>query len=430
MTDAQNTKAFEDKVASLIAATRHLDVPQILVLRRLTLKDPGSLRWASERQLNVVFNVIIAKALERYGAARVKEAHDRGFEPLLPPADGARDEDVRVLTVAAQPLLGKGAPSEAMATQAGFEALLAQRLIAAPPPRLPRQQAPIKEPPPLFAAQLGQLERGAKAQLAQAEGGIGEGGKPFTDFNSLFDDTLCNYARQVLGLFGVTFPVDGVRLPFMSAPDFAASYEDVLRRYVLPVMRQSRHVQTMATSYNWAEVGGAKLIEILQSGEVNNPILHNWDSRWNAFRVGKAAAKGKKPRPEDNPWPLFREDATRGNYEPPTEDDLPLLQDVVRFEIEAIVKCWREMGHLHQQEFNPNARQEQAREGALRDGIMKWVARLPEHVGEFLAIRAHFELQHCDTLFLRRLANNFGRTESERRRAAPFLCDFVTMRGG
>ncbi len=428
MAEAQDTRAFEAKVGSLIAATRHLDVPQILVLRRLTLKDPESLRWASERQLNVVFGVIVAKALERYGPARIREARDRGFAPLLPPADGARDEDLRVLTEAAQPLLGAALSSEAQSTQAGFEALLAHRLIAAPPPRTERFQTPIKEPPPLFAAQLGQLDRGAKAQMPQTEADTDA--KPFTGFDALFDDTLCNYARQVLALFAVTVRVEGVRLPFISAPDFAATYEDVLRRFVLPAMRQSRHVQTLATSYNWAEVGGAKLLEILQAGEVNNPILHNWDSRWGSFRLGKAGAKGKKPQPEDNPWPLFREDATRGNYEPPVEEDLPLLQDVIRFEFDAVIKCWREIGHLYQQEFAPNARQEQAREGALRDGMMKWVARLPEHVGEFLAIRAHFELPRCDTLFMRRLANNFGRTEAERRRAAPFLCDFVTMRGG
>ena len=424
MTDAQDTKAFEAKVGSLIAATRHLDVPQILVLRRLTLRDPQSLRWASERQLKVVFGVIVTKALERFGPARIKEAQSRGFEQWLPPADGGRDEDLRVLAEAALPLLGAAPPSEAQSAQAGFEALLTHRLIAAPPPRTSRQMAPIKEPPPLFAAQLGQVEHGAKAKLQQT--GANADDKPFTGFDALFDDALCTYARQVLTLFAVTVPVVGLRLPFVCAPDFAATYEDVLRRFVLPAMRQSRHVQTLATSYNWAEVGGAKLIEILQAGEVNNPILHNWDSRWGAFRTGKA----KKVRPEDNPWPLFREDATRGNYEPPGEDDLPVLQDVVRFEIEAIVKCWREIGHLYQQEFVPNARQEQAREGALRDGIMKWVARLPEHVGEFLVIRAHLELPRCDILFMRRLAANFGRTELERRRAAPFLCDFIASRGG
>ena len=427
MAEGQNNKTFESKVGTLIAATRHLDVPQILVLRRLTMQDPESLRWASERQLSVVFSVIVTRALERYGLARLKEARDRNFEPLLPPDDGNREEDRRILAEIALPLVGNPPPSEAEATQAGFEALLAQRLIAAPP-RSARLSTPIKEPPPLFAAQLGQQDRNPQSKFLPAEPTGEDEDKPFVDFPSLFDDTLCGYARQVLSLFGITTPLEGARVPFMVSPDFAATYEDAMRRYILPSMRKSRHLQTMATSYNWAELGGAKLIEILQAGEINNPILHNWDTRWAAFRSAKGA-KAKPPR-DDTPWQLFREDATRGNYEPPTEDHLTLLQDVVRLEIEAIAKCWREIGHLYQQEFAPNARQEQARDGALRDGIMKWVARLPEHVGEFLAIRAHFELPRCDIHYLRRLANNFGRTEQERRRAAPFLCDFIQSRRG
>ncbi len=427
MAEGRDNRTFETKVGNLIAATRHLDVPQIMVLRRLTMQDPESLRWASERQLSVVFSVIVTKALERYGPARLKEARDRGFEPLLPPDDGHREEDRRILAEAALPLVGSAPPSEAQATQAGFEALLAQRLIAAPP-RTARLAAPIKEPPPLFSAQLGQQDRSPQSKFLPAEPTVEDDGKPFVDFPSLFDDTLCGYARQILALFAVATPLEGARVPFMVAPHFADTYEDVLRRYILPPMRRSRHLQTLGTSYNWAELGGGKLIEILQAGEVNNPILHNWDTRWTAFRPVKGA-KSKHPR-EESPWQLFREDATRGNYEPPTEDHLTLLQDIIRLEIDAIAKCWREIGHLYQQEFSPNARQEQARDGALRDGIMKWVARLPDHVGELLAIRAHFELPRCDLNYLRRLAGNFGRTEQERRRAAPFLCDFVQSRGG
>ncbi|MBI3445574.1 MAG: hypothetical protein HY055_09490, partial [Magnetospirillum sp.] len=188
-----------------------------------------------------------------------------------------------------------------------------------------------------------------------------------------------------------------------------------------------RHMQTLAHSYNWAEVGGEKLIEIMQGSEVNNPILHNWDSRWAAFRTTKAA-KGKKAppqKPEDNPWPLFREDATRSNYEPPNEDNLILLQDLIRFEADVMAKCWRELSQLYTQEFAPSGRMDQAREGAFRDGIMKWSAKLPDFVGEHLAMKAHFEFERLDGTWMRRLLGNFGRTDSERRRNAPFLTEFV-----
>lgn len=432
----EGAKTFETKVASLIAATRHLEIPQILMLRRMTIRDPESRKWATDKQLNVVFSVILTKSIERYGLPKLKEARERGFQALLPSGDG-RDEDLGVLTEIAGQLLGPPQRSEAENAQAEFQALLARGSVAAPP-RTMRAQAPVREPPPLFAAQLGSAaERMTKMmpKFQAAPGGTGEDGgeeKAFTDFPTLFDDTVCAYTEKILGIFRITKPSRGIRLPFLLAPEFGAVYHEVLVKFVLPQMRQTRHMQTLAQSYNWAEVGGEKLIEIMQGSEVNNPILHNWDSRWASFRAAKPI-KGKKPppvKPEDNPWPLFREDATRGNYEPPNEDNLVLLQDMIRFEADAMAKCWRELTQLYNQEFAPSGRMDQAREGAFRDGIMKWSAKLPDFVGEHLAMKAHFEFERLDAAWMRRLLANFGRTDSERRRNAPFLTDFVMQLGG
>lgn len=431
----EGMKTFETKVASLIAATRHLEIPQILMLRRMTLKDPEARKWATEKQLNVVFSVILTKSVERYGLNRLKDARDRGFQPLLPPGDG-KDEDLRVLADIALQLLGPPQMTEAESAQAGFQALLARGAVAAPA-RTVRAQAPVREPPPLFAAQLGSAgdrmgKMMPKFQMQPATSGGNEPDRPFTDFPTLFDDTICGYTEKILGIFRINGPSRGIRLPFLLAPEFGVVYREVLTRFILPQMRQTRHMQTLAHSYNWAEVGGEKLIEIMQGSEVNNPVLHNWDARWASFRAPKPA-KGKKApptRPEDNPWPLFREDATRANYEPPTEDNLILLQDLIRFEADVMAKCWRELTQLYTQEFAPSGRMDQAREGAFRDGIMKWTAKLPDYVGEHLAMKAHFEFERLDAEWMRKLLANFGRTDSERRRNAPFLTEFVLRLGG
>jgi hypothetical protein len=251
--------------------------------------------------------------------------------------------------------------------------------------------------------------------------------RPFVDFQTLFDDTICDYCEKILSLLRITAPTQGLRIPFLVAPEFGHVYQELLRKYVLPPMRNSRQLQALSTSYNWAEVGGERLLEIIQGGEVNNPVLHNWDARWAAFRPARVP-KGKKPPPmkaEDNPWPFLREEAVRGGYVPPEDKDLQLLQDLIRFEADSLAKCWREVNQLYEQEFSPNARQEQAREGALRDGLMKWAARLPDHLGEFEAMKIYFEMPRCDGDWLRRLLNNFGRTEQDRYRNAPYLCEFV-----
>lgn len=431
----RDNKTFETKVSNLIAATRHLEIPQILLLRRLTLSDPESLKWSNARQLNVVFSVILTKAIERVPPKVLQDLRAANYEPALPKNNppALRNEDRALLSDMVEQMLGPAPMSEAETTQAGFEKLIA-RGPAKTMPRISRSQAPIKEPPPLFAAQLGDMAvmppaklraMGAIEQAAAAAAAAAETPEnPFTDFSALFDDTICNHTRKVLALLRVSGSTNGVRVPFILAPEFTIAYEDVLRRFVLPAMRSSRHIQTLGTQYNWSEVGGAKLVELIQGSEVNNPILHNWDTRWQAFRPQKVAGKVKKPKPEDYPWQIFAEDATRNNYEPPTEDSIQLLQDLIRFEIDSIAKAWRELTQLYEQEFSPNARQERARDGAFRDGIMKWASKLPDHLGEFFTIKAYFDMPRVDGHFVRRQINNFGRSDSERRRNAPYLVDF------
>jgi hypothetical protein len=437
-----DVRSFESKVAELIAATRSLDIPQTLTVRRLTLADAEARKWASEKQLNVIFSVILTKVIERFGLPRLRESRLRGFADLLPVGEANRVEDLRVLSEAATQILGPEKMSEAETTKAAFQSLLEQVQVMTPQ-RTERTVALLREPPPLFAAQLGPaIERRISAMraLVPAAAADEEGGAEAAhprpaggvDFNILFDDTVCAYAQKTLSMFKISGASRGMRLPFLLSPEFGQAYRETLRRFVLPQMRATRHMQALAQSYNWSEVGADKLVEIIQGSEVNNPILHNWDARWASFRTPRPV-KGRRPppqRPEDNPWPLLREDATRYSYEPPGEDHVILMRDILRFESDVLAKCWREISQLYEQEFSPSGRQDQAREGALRDGMMKWVAKLPDNVGEHLAIKALFEFEKIDSAWLRRLYASFGRTESERRRGAPFLGDFVLQLGG
>ncbi len=105
MSETGPNKNFEAKVASLIAATRHLDLPQILVLRRLTLRDPETRKWATDKQLGVVFTVIMTKAAERMGLDQLKLARDKNFAPMLPADTEARQQDLRLLTDLAMHML-------------------------------------------------------------------------------------------------------------------------------------------------------------------------------------------------------------------------------------------------------------------------------------------------------------------------------------
>ncbi len=418
--NSKDNKVFETKVTNLIAATRRLDIPQILMLRRLTLADPESRKWATERQLQLVFNVILGKACERTAPERLREARDQGFAPLVPAgSDENRAQDVAVLSAIVSEALGQ-TDLAAAEHEAALQKLLA---IAPAPVRAPvaRSIGPAKEPAPLFAAQLGMA---ADSEVLTGMLPDEAGGDPptiYVDFPTLFDETLSRYSRTVLSIFKVDDPLRSEPLPFLLSPDFAQAYEEVIRQMIFPTMRASRHIQQLGMTYNWEEIGGAKLIEIIHGSEVNNPILHHWDSRWSAFRPGK----GRELKPADNPWPLFRKFADRGGYAQPEEQHLTFLRDIIRFETDSFSKAWREISQLYEQELSPSGRQDQAREGAFRDGLMKWSSKLPDHIGEYFAIKAYFQFPRVDGTYLRRLLHNFGRTEVERQRNAPFLSAFV-----
>lgn len=366
-------KAFESKVAELIAVTRRLDVPQTLVVRRLTLTDPEALKWANDKQLNVVFDVILNTALERLGNEALYAARQASYAPLLPPGFEGLEENKAILS----------------------------RLVDS---MLEGWQPPAEEEEP----GLDSLDASAAA-----------------DFGTLFDSTICAYTRAALKPLGALGRRNDVMTPFIMAPKFPACYEQVLREFVLPTMRATKKIKSLGAKHDWSKVGAGKLIEIIQKGgDSNNPVLHQWDMRWESFHAERAGSKVKEPKPEDNPWPVFQAHAEKHGYIPPTEYDIPVLKGIIRWIADDIGDAWREISQLYQQEFAPKNKSEQARPGAFRDGVIKWIERLPHHLGDQLAIRTHYDFPKVDRLYLRTMIQTLGRSERERMAKAPLLVDF------
>ncbi|MEW5728218.1 MAG: hypothetical protein AB1918_10375 [Pseudomonadota bacterium] len=368
-------KTFEAKVAELVAVTRHLDVASILSLRRLTLADPQSLKWASEKQLNVVFDVILAKVLECQDKLALFEARQQLYAPLLPAGFEGLDENRSVLSRIVDPLLN------------GYE----------PPPE-------EEEVVGLDAIDTSSID----------------------DFPTLFDDTICAYAKGALKPLASKGKRNDILVPFVLAPKFLSCYETVLREFVLPTMRASKKIKALGRKHDWHKEGPGKIIAIIQgTDDANNPILHQWDQRWNSFVRERAGSKTKELKPEDNPWPVFQEHAEKHGYTPPTEADIPLLRNVIRWEADETTEAWREIEQRYEQEYNPPHKRDQARPGTFRDGIIKWIERLPHNVGDLLAIRTHFDYpKKVDRLFLRTLIQTMGGTEKERWRKGPVLMTF------
>ena len=385
---AAKSDGFESKVADLVAVTQRLDVTRILLLRRLTLTDPQSLKWANARQLDLIFNVILAKALERVDAAAIIAASTQHFDPMLPPgAEEQMDKERWLLFDLAKPMLSGTAASTTGTTEAVMDELEAED--------------------------------------------TGEDAEPqsYGDFGTMFDDSISRYLRRTLSVLAATNSRPHIPPPFYAAPAFTPCYLHVLRDSLLPTMRGSRRLKDLATNRDWTEAGaGGRIIGMIQAGEANNPILHHWDARWQAFHP-EHTIKGKdgkpKPRkPEDDPWPMFRDDAAKNGYIPPYPTDIPMLQRLLRLDGEVLADAWEQLAQIYEQEFQPKTRAEQGRPGSFRDGILKFIDKLEHHGGDLLTVRAFFDLPKVDRQFVKQLIQILGRTDNERRMRAPLLIAF------
>lgn len=375
-----DSKGFESKVVELVAITQRLDVPRILMVRRMTLTDPETLKWASAHQLELIFNVILEKALERTDRDTIYAASQDQFETMLPPGDeSVRDQERWMLFDLSRALLAGMKSSEETTTEAVMEELAAD-------------EAPIEA----------------------------------TDFATLFDETIARHARRVAMALACTGSRPHIPRPFVVAPQFALVFEKVVREFVVKSIRSTRRIKELASTRNWQAKGGAeRLIGMILAGEADNPILHYWDQRWQGFDPARATAKGKGTiRPEDNPWDVFKEDGSKNDYIPPYYTDIPMLQRLIRLDGEVIADAWQRLAQIYQQEFNPVAKSEQARQGAFRDAVLSAFEKLEHHVGDLLVIRAFYDLPKVDRMFLKMLIQSLGRTDQDRNRKAPLLIAF------
>jgi len=376
---------FDAKVAELVALCRPLEVRQIMLVRRMTMIDPESLKWATAKQLEAVFTVILTDALQRIDPAELEIAADKQFEPMLPPgSDEANDDDRWLLYRLSRPFL-------AAATAA---------------PAVIGPVLPSTEPVPLEEEDEGTVT-------------------PFAGFAAMFDDTICRYLRRSVAALAVNL---GLRPhtppPFYLTPAFSQAFEDAMRRIVFRQMRNNRVIKDLGESRDWAKSGNARLISMIQSDARDNPIHHHWDARWDAFRPGAPPVKGKVLQPEDTPWPEWAEHGASNTYLAPKEKDLWLLKKMLRWNADSITEGWSEVAQLYIQEFNPANKYDKLRDGAFRDGLVKWIDRLPAHAGEALAAKAFFECPKCDRIYLRKVVQSFG-MERDQRKRVPLLCDFL-----
>ena len=385
---------FAAKVTELAGVCKALDIPRIMLVRRMTLADPESLKWATQLQLEGVFTVILTDMIQSMDVDKVIDASFDQFRSWLPPGLPADqlEQDRKLLDALCKPLV----PSVSATLSFGSTV----------------------EPPGKVSAEdlLGDEDE--------------DDGKTFGGFNELLDDTVLRVLRRnlkVLAVHNSARPT--VTPPFFNAPAFVDILLPVVQELILPSMHSSRLIKDLARKRDWTKPDGrARLLGVLQGDDdKNNPILYQWDSRWDHFSEESQAAlreKNKADPPEKLPWPRMMAHGAKNEYIPADERFLWILKAMLRWESETMAEAWEQLTQMYTQEFKPVNKHEQARENSFRDGLSKWINKMPRHGGEALSMKAFFELPKCDKMFIHKLTQTFGMA-AQRQLAVPLLIEMM-----
>ncbi|CCG40297.1 hypothetical protein [Magnetospirillum molischianum] len=111
MTSISHGSAFESKVGNLLALTSSLTITQIIVLQRMIMATASA--WATPRELKVIFNAILDRAVSRLGQNDLAAAAARQFNTLLAPGSNEELKAERSqLFDVAQKYLTRGTPRQ------------------------------------------------------------------------------------------------------------------------------------------------------------------------------------------------------------------------------------------------------------------------------------------------------------------------------
>ena len=387
---AVSEEKFASKVTELAAVCRRLDVPQILVLRRMTLVDPESLKWATPMQIEAVFTVILTDCIKSKSFEGMEEAANNHYDPWLPNASAEiRDHDRWLLHDICKPLLPTASSGLSFSTP---------------------------EPPPKI---------NADDLLSEDD----DTPQSFTNFNDMLDRIVLKVLRQNLRVLTVNSIRPNITPPFFNAPQFADCFLPIVKELILPSLHGTRLIKELSTSRDWSKPGGeTRLLGILQGGEAKqNPILYQWDTRWDYFsdaNQSQLRAKGKATDPAKMPWNRFMADGAKSEYIPADERHIWILKAMLRWEPETMAEAWEQLTQMYAQEFAPANKHDQARDGSFRDGLAKWIDKIRHHGGEALAMKAFFECPKCDKLFIHKLTQTYGMA-AQRQLAVPLLIEMM-----
>jgi len=257
----------------------------------------------------------------------------------------------------------------------------------------------------------------------------------FASFDALCAAAICRRVDRVVTFFHRGNPEVKRPLPpiFLLSPAFAAKFRDAITKFILPNIRDSRQVRMLSTSFDWSSADTDSFWDFV-TPQLKSNILDTWAATWEDLKlVDVRKDDGTRVLQVKEPTKQLREML---HPDQPEDYDLPRIAnreiDIFKSLLDPATDWWVRLNNfwqcchdLYEQEKEPRAFQQKAREGALRDNLLNAFVNLPEQWGDFVILTCHRVFPRIDSQFLEKFSTNLGRNEHEREAHMPFLIRYL-----
>jgi len=259
-------------------------------------------------------------------------------------------------------------------------------------------------------------------------------GKSYATFDALCLGALQYRMERVLAFFQKTNPAVNRPLPppFLMSPVFAQRLKDAVAQLIYPKIRDSRQIRLLASNIDVATTNTETFWQNINDS-MGRLLQLTWHAAWNELLLIAEMRDGERV------WKIKAETkALRDMLAPPHaqsydlahvgNDEIALFQSLLSVDQDwwpELSTFWRGCHSLYEQEWDPRVFQQQAREGALRDWLLKELTRFPDPWHDFIVLMAHRVFPRLGVRFLDRFAYNLGTNEESRRQRMPVLMRYI-----
>ena len=221
--------------------------------------------------------------------------------------------------------------------------------------------------------------------------------------------------------------------PFIQTADFATRLEQVIRKYIVPFMRNSRAIRLLEAKYPWPSIDSREEWNIIERDQHKDKdkVLILWQAAWDTFRQTPVSKLDPVTKVQKT---VLRANAELKEIRDILASDAYALPRITNLELDffktflnpeydrmALENAWTRLRQLYEQEMDRRVYQDKAREGAFRDSLLVCFDTFPDRTAEFLALLGYFNFPKLGLSFLENFTRNKGSNVAERDRKIPFL---------